>query len=122
MSDIEDYFEYIIKKHKTIADNPPIHIYVNKINNRIVFKKKTGYKLKLLSEETQRLLDSTKQHNGENCSNDNVPNLESVEVVLMHYNTVKNCYQQASRKLFTFVPNKKFAQYFTTFIDIAKYH
>ena len=52
VSDIQDYFEYIIKKHGTIADNPPIQIYVNKIKNRIVFKIKTGYKLELLSEET----------------------------------------------------------------------
>ena len=43
--DIQDYFEYIIKKHETIADNPPVQIYVNKIKNRIVFKIKTGYKL-----------------------------------------------------------------------------
>ena len=34
-SDIQDYFEYIIKKHQTIADNPPVEIYVNKIENRI---------------------------------------------------------------------------------------
>ena len=39
--DIQDYYEYIIKKHETIADNPPVQIYVNKINNRIVFKTKT---------------------------------------------------------------------------------
>ena len=48
VSDIQDYFECIIKKHETIADNPPVQIYVNKIENRIVFKK-TGYKLELLS-------------------------------------------------------------------------
>ena len=42
VSDIHDYFEYIIKKHKTIADNPPVQIYVDKIKNRIVFKIKTG--------------------------------------------------------------------------------
>ena len=42
VSDIQDYFEYIIKKHETFADNPPEHIYVNKIKNRIVFKIKTG--------------------------------------------------------------------------------
>ena len=37
VSDIQDYFEYIIKRHETIADNPPIEIHVNKIKNRIVF-------------------------------------------------------------------------------------
>ena len=49
--DIQNYFEYIIKKHETIADNPPVQIYVNKIKNMIVFKMKTGYKLELLTEE-----------------------------------------------------------------------
>ena len=38
VSDIQDYFEYIIKKHETIADNSPVQIFVNKIKNRIVFK------------------------------------------------------------------------------------
>ena len=52
VSDIQDYFEYIIKKHKIIADNPPAQIYVNKIKSRIFLKIKTGYKLELLSEET----------------------------------------------------------------------
>ena len=49
ISDIQDFFEYIIKKHEIIAHNPPVKIYVNKIKNRIVFKIKTGYKLELLS-------------------------------------------------------------------------
>ena len=52
VSDIQDYFEYIIKKYETIADNPPLQIYVNKIKNRIAFKIKTGYKLQLLSIKT----------------------------------------------------------------------
>ena len=52
ISDIQDYFEYIIKKYETIADNPPLQIYVNKIKNRIAFKIKTGYKLQLLSIKT----------------------------------------------------------------------
>ena len=45
IADIQDYFEYIIKKHETIADNPRVQIYVNKLKNRIVFKIKTGYKI-----------------------------------------------------------------------------
>ena len=56
VSDKQVYFEYIIKKYETIADNPPVQIYMNKIKNRIVFKIKTGYKLELLSEETMQLL------------------------------------------------------------------
>ena len=53
--EIQDYFEYIIKKHKTIAKTAPILIYANNVVNRIVFKIKTGYKLELLSNETTKL-------------------------------------------------------------------
>ena len=41
-ADIENYFEFIIKKHETLTDNPPIQIYSNKIKNRIDFKIKTS--------------------------------------------------------------------------------
>ena len=51
VSDIQYYFEHIIKEHETIAHNASAQIYVNKIKNRIVFKIKTGYKLELLSEK-----------------------------------------------------------------------
>ena len=61
ISDIQDYFEFIIKRHETLTENPPIQIYPNKIKNRIVFKIKTGYKLKLLTPETMKLLGSTKK-------------------------------------------------------------
>ena len=62
ISDIQDYLEYIIKKHQTITDeNFPIKIYINKIKNRIIFKIKTGYKLELLSEKTMLLLGSSKK-------------------------------------------------------------
>ena len=48
---IQDHFEYIIKKHKTITDeNSSIKICVNRIKNRIVFRIKTGYKLELLTD------------------------------------------------------------------------
>ena len=61
ISDIQDYFEFIIKKHKALTENPGIQIYPNKIKNRIIFKVKTGYKLELLSPETMKLLGSTKK-------------------------------------------------------------
>ena len=57
---IQNYIEYIIKKHETIAETALILIFANKISNRIVFKIKTGYKLELLSKETMKLLRSTK--------------------------------------------------------------
>ena len=42
-----------------------------------------------------------------------VPKLESVEVVLVHCNLINSNYQQASKVLFTFVPNKQFDQVIT---------
>ena len=114
VSDIQDYFEYFIKKYKTIADNPPVQIYVNKIKNRIVFKIKTGHKLELLSEETMQLLGSSKKLIDKNKDGKLAPRLKTVEVVLLHSNLVNNNHQQASNALFSFVPNKQFGQLITT--------
>ena len=61
ISDIQNYFEFIIKKHETLTENPPIQIYPNKFKNRIVFKIKTGYKLELLTPEIIKLLGLTKK-------------------------------------------------------------
>ena len=47
VSNIQDYIEYIIRKHETLITIPPIHVYINIINNRLVFKIKDGYKLEL---------------------------------------------------------------------------
>ena len=110
ISDIQDYFEFIIKKHETFTENPPIQIYPTKIKDRIVFRIKTGYKLELLTPETMRLLRSTKKDVDKDKDGENVPKLESVEVVLVHCNLVKNDYQHLSKVLFTFVPNKQFEQ------------
>ena len=109
IADIQDYFEFI-KKHETLTENPPVQIYPNKIKNRIVFKIKTGYKLELLSSETMKLLGSTKKDVDQDKDGEDVPKLESVEVVLVHCNLVNNNYQQTSKVLFTFVPNKQFGQ------------
>ena len=59
-------------------------IYVNKIENRITFKIKTGYYLQLLTPETMKLLDSTKSKITKNKNGENVPHLEITEVVLIH--------------------------------------
>ena len=105
--DIQGYFEYV-KKHETIADNPLVEIYENKIKNRIVFKINTGYKLELLSPETIKLLGSTKKDNDKNKNGEDVPKLQSLKVVLVHLNLVNNIYQQASKVLFTSVSDKQF--------------
>ena len=60
VSDIQDYIEYIIKKHETLTATPPIHVYINRIDNKLVRKIKIGYKLELKMSEAMTLLGSTK--------------------------------------------------------------
>ena len=110
ISEIQDYIEYIIKKTETIGENAPILIDANTINNRIVFKIKSGYKLELLSKETMKLLGSTKNIIHEDKNSENVPRLENAEVILVHCNLVNNSNQQHSRVLFTFVSTKQYGQ------------
>ena len=112
ISDIQDCFEYIIKKYETMADNPPVQIYVNKVKNTIIFKIKAGYKIELLSPETMKLLGKSKK-DVDKDKNGDVPKLESVEVVLLRYNLVNNSNQQASKVLCTFERNKQLGQLIT---------
>ena len=108
ISDIQDYFEYILKKHSESLDNPSVRIYINKTENRITFKIKSGYYLELLTPETMKLLGSTENKIYKDKNGENVPHLEVVELVLVHCNQVNDDYQQDSRILYTFVPNKTF--------------
>ena len=110
IADIQDHFEFIIKKHENLIENSPVQIYPNKIKNRIVFKIKTGCKLELLSSETMKLLGGTKKDADQDKDGEDVPKLESVEAVLVYCNLVNTNYRQTSKVLFTFVPNKQFAQ------------
>ena len=59
MPDIQDYIEYIIKKQEILTKIPPIHVYINRINNKLVFKIKYGHKLELRTPETLKLFGST---------------------------------------------------------------
>ena len=108
ISDIQDYFEYISKIHSESVDNPSIRMYINRIENRITFKIKNGYYLELLTAETMKLLASTESKVTKDKNGENVPHLEVVELVLVYCNLVNIDYQQDSRILFTFVPNKSF--------------
>ena len=108
ISDIQDYFEYILKKRGENTDKPSIQIYVNKIENRITFKIKKGYSLEPLTKETMKLLGSTKNKITKDKNGENMQHLEITEVVLVHCNMVNNDYQQDSRVLYTFVANKSF--------------
>ena len=108
VSDIQDYFEYILKKHSESVDNPLIRMHVNRIENRITFKIKNGYYLELLTPETMKLLGSTESKITKDKNGEKVPHLEIVELVLVQCNLVNNDYQQDSRILYTFVPKKTF--------------
>ena len=108
VSNIQDCFEYIFKKYRESTDNLSIKIYVNKIENRVTFKTKNEYILELLTPETMKLLGSTVNKITKDKDGENVPHLEITEVVLAHCNIVNNDYQQDSRVLYTFVPNKPF--------------
>ena len=108
VSDIQDYFEYILKKHSENVDNPSIKIYVNKIENRVTFKIENGYYLELLTPETMKLLGSTERKITKDKNGENVPHLEIAELVSVHCNLVNNDYRQDSRILYTFAPNKPF--------------
>ena len=108
VSDIQDYFEYILKKHSESVDNPSIRVYINRIENRITFKIKNRYYLELLTPETMKLLGSTESKITKDKNGEKVPHLEIVELVLVHCNLANNDYQRDSRILYPFVPNKTF--------------
>ena len=98
---------FIIKKQQKLTDNHTIKIYVNKRENRIIFKIKTGYNLRLLTFETVKLLGVIKSKIIKDKSGENVPHLEITEVVIVHHNVVNNDYLPV---LYTFVSNKSFGQ------------
>ena len=108
VSDIQDYFKYILNKHEENINKSSVQIYVNKIENRITFKIKHGYSLELLTPETMKLLGSSKNKITKNKNGENVSHLEITEVILVHCNMVNNDYQQDLRVLYTLVPNKPF--------------
>ena len=105
VSDIQDYIGYTIKKHETLATIPPIHVYINRIDNELVSKTKDGFKLDLQTPETMKLFGSTKLID-KTKNRQKVPSLEVVEVVLVQCNSADNQYQQKSEVLYTFTLHK----------------
>ena len=97
-------------------------MYVNKIENRIAFKIKGGCYLELLTPEAMKVLGSIENKITKNKNDENVPHLEINEVVGVYCNIANNDYQQDSRALYTFVPNKPFGQFLenspTSFISL----
>ena len=89
VSDIQDYIKYIIKKHKELLSNAAICIYINRINNTLIFENKKYIQARIASETTKLKKITGKAKNGEN-----VPSLEVAEVVLVQYNLVNNQYKE----------------------------
>ena len=112
ISDIQDSFEYILKKQSENLDNPSIKIYVNNIENRVTFEIKNEYHLEILTPETMELLGSTESKITKDKNSENFHHLEIVELVLIHCNIVNNNYQRNSQILYTFVPTNYLVVYY----------
>ena len=88
VSDIQDYFEYILNKPEEDIDKPSVQISVNKIENRVTFKIKNGCSLELLTPETKKLLGSTENKITKDKNSESISHLEITEVVLVHCDIV----------------------------------
>ena len=98
-----------LKEHGEKTINTSMRVYVNKIENRITFKIKTGYYIEFLTPETMKLFQSTNRKITKDENGKYVPYWKITELVLFHCNIVNNNYLQNSRDLYTFVPNKSFS-------------
>ena len=83
-------FKTILKKTR---GGQSTRIYANRIENRIMFKVKTGYYLELITPETMKLLGSTKSKTTKDENSESVPYLEIAEVILIHCNVVNKSSQ-----------------------------
>ena len=97
VSDMQEYIDYNIQKYKTLPINPSFCLYINRIYNRLVFKIKDGYKLKLQTSEIMKLFGSTNKLIDKTKDGENVLSHKVIEVVLVQWNLVENQYQQNVR-------------------------
>ena len=95
----------MIKENSENVFYPSIKIYVNKIENSVTFKIKSGYYLELLTPETMKLLGSTESKITKDKNGENIPDLEIDKLVLIHCNLVNNNYQQNYQIIYTIFPN-----------------
>ena len=88
----QNYIGYIIKKHETLPNNPPIHIYIKRINSKFkfTFKINVGFKLVLQTPEAIKLIGSTKTFIDKTKNGEKVPSPEVVEIALVQCNLVNN--------------------------------
>ena len=106
---IQHYIIFNIKKHETLTTVPPVHVYINRINNRLVIKIKDGHELELQKPETMKSFGSTKKLTDKTKNKEKLSHLEVVKVLLLQCNLVDNQYQQTSEVLYNFTPNKSYA-------------
>ena len=86
VSDIQDYIKKIIKKHEALTPIFLIHVYINRINDRLVINIKDRCKLELQTPETMKLFGRTTKSTGKTKNGENMPSLEVFEVVLVQCN------------------------------------
>ena len=79
-----------------MTDNPPRRIHLNKLENIITFRIKTGYYLELVMTETMKLLESTKNKINKDKCIENMSHLEIIEVVAVHCSIINNDCQDDS--------------------------
>ena len=104
VSNIQDYFEYILKKHEEDIDETSVKLYTNKTENINTFKIKDEHSLELLTPEAMKLLRCTENKITKGKNGENIPPLQITEVVLVHCNIVNNDYKQDSRVFHEFLP------------------
>ena len=92
-----------------MSTNPLTPIYINRINNRLVFKLNDRYNLELQTPETMKIFGSTKKIRDKTNNRENVPTLVVVEVVLVQYNILDNQSLKRSEVLYTFILSKSYA-------------
>ena len=106
LKNLKHLMDGLIKNHEAFTDNPPIRTYVNKIENRIIFRTNTGYYLKHVTSKTMKSIESSKSKKLRDQNDETVPHLEVTEVVLVNCNIDNNDCQQDLIGLYTFAPNK----------------
>ena len=95
----------IHQKHETLTTKSLIQVYINRINNRLVFKIKDGYEIELQTPKKMKLFGSTKTLIHKSKCWKKVLSLDEVEVVLVQCNLIDNQYQQKPEVLYTFTAN-----------------
>ena len=111
-----------LKKHGEKTDNLSKRIYLNKVENEIMFKIKTGYYLELLALETMKLPWGTKSKITKDNNGENVPHFEITELVLIHYDiltTIISTIQESCIHLFL-INNLVIIRYFTPKFYVLK--